>query len=179
MKGIAMIIPSAEDMLKAGVHYGHHVSRWHPKMEKFIFGKRNDIHIINVEETQKQLEKVNVFIKSILEKNGTILFLSTKTQAQETLKKEAERAKMPYVNQKWLGGFITNFRIVSKLIKNYKELIKKRDSGDLKKYTKKEQLGFEKEINRLYSLIGGVLEIEKVPDALFVWDCKKEKTALK
>ena len=148
-------------------------------MKPYVFGVRNNVHIIDVEKTAEKLKEVSDFILQIISKNGTILFLGTKPQVQAALKREAIRCGCPYINERWLGGFLTNFGVVSRLIKKYKDLVKRRDSGDLIKYTKKEQLEFEKEIKRLYKLIGGVLDLEKLPDAIFVWDIKKEKTGVK
>lgn len=172
-------IPTVLELLKSGVHFGHQVSRWHPKMKPYIFGVRNGVHVIDLEKTIEKLAEAQEFIKQIVSNNGTILFLGTKKQVQPVLKREAQRCGMPYITEKWIGGFLTNFSIVIKLTKKYKNLVKKRDSGELNKYTKKEQLDFEKEISRLESDVFGVKDMEKLPDAIFVWDVKKEKTAIK
>jgi len=172
-------IPEILELLKAGAHFGHQSSRWHPKMEPYIFGIRNGVHIIDLEQTRQKLAEAQEFIKKVVSNNGTILFLGTKKQVQGIIKREAVRCGMPYINGHWIGGFLTNFSIVIKLAKKYKDLVKKRDSGELSKYTKKEQLEFEKEIAKLESAIFGVKDIEKIPDAIFVWDVKTEKTAIK
>ncbi len=172
-------VPAVLELLKSGAHFGHQVSRWHPKMKPYIFGVRNGVHIIDLEKTVKKLEEVQDFIKQIVSKNGTILFLGTKKQVQDVLKREAKRCEMPYITEKWIGGFLTNFSVVIKLSQKYNNLVKKRDSGELSKYTKKEQLDFEKEIKKLESDIFGVKDMTKLPDAIFVWDVKKEKTAIK
>lgn len=172
-------IPEILELLKAGVHFGHQTSRWHPKMDPYIFGVRNNVHIIDLEKTQQQLEKVQEFIDKIVANGGKILFLGTKNQVKKAIKKDAERCGMPYLNEKWIGGFFTNFSIVIKLSKKYKRLVNQRDSGELAKYTKKEQLDFEKEIEKLESQVYGVKDLEKLPDAIFVWDVKTEKTAIK
>ncbi|MBD3359605.1 MAG: 30S ribosomal protein S2 [Candidatus Buchananbacteria bacterium] len=172
-------IPTVLELLKSGAHFGHQVSRWHPKMKPYIFGVRNGVHIIDLEKTVKKLEEVQDFIEQIVSKNGTILFLGTKKQVQDVLKREAKRCETPYITEKWIGGFLTNFSVVIKLTQKYNNLVKKRDSGELSKYTKKEQLDFEREIDKLESDIFGVKDMTKLPDAIFVWDVKKEKTAVK
>jgi small subunit ribosomal protein S2 len=176
---IMIKVPTVLELLKSGAHFGHQSSRWHPKMGKYIFGIRNGIHIIDLEKTIKELGKTQEFIKQIVSKNGTILFLGTKKQVQAILEREAKRCGMPYVTQHWIGGFLTNFPVVVKLIKKYNSLVKKRESGELAKYTKKEQLNFEREIKKLELAVFGVRDIEKVPDVLFIWDVKSEKTAVK
>ena len=171
-------VPSILEMLQAGVHFGHQTGRWHPKMGAYIFGERNGVHIIDLEKTAEKLEKAQEFIKKIVARNGTILFLGTKKQVQPVIKREAERCQVPYLNSRWVGGFLTNFSVVVKLSQKYKDLVRRRDSGELNKYTKKEQLNFEKEISRLQDIVFGVKDLEKIPDAIFVWDVKNEKTAM-
>ena len=171
-------IPSVLELLKAGVHFGHQSSRWHPKMNPYIYGVRSGVHIIDLEKTIEKLKEAQEFIKQIVSKGGTVLFLGTKNQVQLVIKREAERCSMPYINEKWIGGFLTNFPIVIKLTKKYKNLVKKRDSGEFNKYTKKEQLNFEKEISKLEKSVFGVKDLEKIPDAIFIWDVKNEKTAV-
>lgn len=166
------------ELLEAGAHFGHQTSHWHPKMKKFIFGERNNVHIIDLEKTIEQLEKVQDFIKQIVSRNGTILFLGTKKQVHDVIEREAKRCGMPYISNRWIGGFLTNFHFVIKLTRRYKDLVSKRDSGQFEKYTKKERLNFEKEIAKLESEIYGVKDVEKLPEAIFVWDVKKEKTAV-
>jgi len=172
-------IPSILDLLQSGVHFGHQTSRWHPKMKPFIFGVKNGVHVIDLEKTQKQLEKVDKFIEQIVSNNGTILFLGTKRQVKKALTEQAVRCKMPYINERWIGGFLTNFPVVIKLTKKYNQMVKKRDSGEYKKYTKKEQLNFTKQINKLEADVFGVKDMEKLPQAIFMWDVKSEKTAVK
>lgn len=171
-------IPSIEEMLEAGVHFGHRSNKWHPKMAPYIFGVRNGVHVIDLEQTVTQLEKVQHFIDAIVARGNKILFLGTKAQAREIIKAEADRSGSPYIMNRWIGGLLTNFGNVGKLTKNLKELIKRRDTGELNKYTKKEQIGFEKEIARLEMLVGGMRDMEKVPGAIFIVDIKTEKTAL-
>ena len=172
-------VPDVLEMLKAGVHFGHLSSRWHPKMQPYIYGIRNGVHIIDLEKTALKLQEAQDFIKKIVSNNGTILFLGTKKQIQPVLEREATRASTPYIKGRWIGGFLTNFPIVIKLAKKYKDLVRRRDAGELNKYTKKEQLNFEKEIAKLESMVFGVKDVERIPDAIFVWDVKTEKTAIK
>lgn len=171
-------IPSIEEMLEAGVHFGHRSNKWHPKMAPYIFGVRNGVHVIDLEQTVTQLEKTQDFIDSVVARGGKILFLGTKAQSREIIKAEADRANSPYVMNRWIGGLLTNFQNVSKLSKNLKDLTKQRDTGELNKYTKKEQIGFEKEIARLEMLVGGLREMDRIPAAIFIVDIKTEKTAL-
>lgn len=171
-------IPTVLELLKSGAHFGHQSSRWHPKMMPYIFGVRNGIHIIDLEKAVEKLEEVQKFINQIVSNGGTILFLGTKKQVQKVIEKEAQKCGMPYLTEKWIGGFLTNFPVVIKLTKKYNDLVRKKESGEFKKYTKKEQLDFEKEISKLHSAVYGVRNMEKLPDAIFVWDVKKEKTAI-
>lgn len=166
------------DLLKAGVHYGHSKSRWHPKMKEYIFGLKGGIHIIDLEKTKQALEKIKPMIEDIVSKQGTILFISTKRQGQEVVQKYASECGMPYIQRRYIGGFITNFQEIRKLLRKYKTLLSKREKGELKKYTKKEQLEFDREIARLDDSVSGVANLEKLPDLIFIIDIKHEKTAL-
>jgi len=148
-------------------------------MEKYIFGEKEGIYIIDLEKTAKKLEEAKEFAKNTAQSGGKILFVATKRQFRQLLKEQAESCVMPYIIERWVGGFLTNFSIVIKLTKKYKNLVKKRDSGALSKYTKKEQLDFEREIKKLESAVFGVKDMEKIPDAIFIWDVKNEKTAVK
>ncbi len=171
-------IPTIEEMLKAGMHFGHRTSKWHPKMDPFIFGQRNNIHIIDLIKTRKMLMEALDFIKKNAGEGKNILLVGTKTQAKKTVKKVGEETGMPYIAEKWLGGCLTNFSVISKSIKKYNDLIQKKQDGQLSKYTKKEQLEFDREIDKLELRVGGMAKLTKVPDAIFIWDIKKEKTAL-
>ncbi len=171
-------IPTIEEMLKAGMHFGHRTSKWHPKMGPFIFGQRNNIHIINLVKTRKMLMEALDFIKKNTGEGKNILIVGTKTQAKKIVKKIGEETNMPYISEKWLGGCLTNYSIISKSIKKYNNLIQKKKDGQLSKYTKKEQLEFDREIDKLESRVGGMAKLIKAPDAIFIWDIKKEKTAL-
>jgi len=172
-------IPTLVAMLKAGVHFGHQTSHWHPKMAPFIFGVRNGFHIINIEETQKKLKEAIEFVKEIASKGGVVLFIGTKKQAQDIVKKYAQECKMPYINERWLGGTFTNFVVIKKLVKKFKNIKEKRDLGKWEKYTKKERLEFEKEVARLEEILSGIENLEKIPEAIFILDAKQEATALK
>ncbi len=171
-------MPSLTEMLKAGLHFGHQKSKWHPKMGKYIFGVRNGVHILDLEETQKYLASALTFMSSIAERGGTILFVGGKRQAQEIIEREAKRCGMPYVTKRWLGGTLTNFPVIYGLIKTHRDLAKQFENGDMeKKYTKKEQLMFRRKMEEIEAKAGGILSIDRVPDALFILDLKKEKTA--
>lgn len=171
-------MPSLTDMLKAGLHFGHQKSKWHPKMGKYIFGVRNGVHILDLEETQKYLTSALSFLSSVAERGGTVLFVGSKRQAQEIVEREAKRCGMPHVTKRWLGGTLTNFPVIYSLIKTHRDLAKQFENGDMeKKYTKKEQLMFRRKMEEIEEKAGGILSIDRVPDALFVLDLKKEKTA--
>jgi small subunit ribosomal protein S2 len=174
-----MNIPSVVDMLKAGVHFGHQSSRWHPKMKPFLFGVRSGVHVINVEKTQEQLEKALAVASDIASKGGVVLFVGTKRQAQEVVANAAKACSMPYVNVRWLGGTLTNWPQISRLIKHYLDLKDKREKGELRKYTKLEQLNFDREIAELDEKIGGISTLTRMPDALFILDARNEKTAVR
>lgn len=173
-----MNIPKLEEMLKAGMHFGHRTNRWHPKMEPFIFTKKNGIYIINIEKTQEQIKKALEFMIKLRSEDKTILFVGTKKQVRVSMKEMAEEIGSPYVVGKWLGGFITNFAVVKKSIKKYQDLLSDKESGKLSKYTKKEQLDFDRDIKRLEERVGGLVGLTRLPDAMFVWDLKEEKTAV-
>jgi small subunit ribosomal protein S2 len=171
-------IPSLVEMLQAGMHFGHRTSRWHPKMKRYIFGARSGMHIINLEETQKQLEEALEFLKGIAARGGVVLFVGTKTQAKDLVKKHAESVGMPYVTERWLGGTLTNFKQIRETLKRFKMLKDQRDKGELRKYTKKEQLMLAREIAEMETKIGGIQNVTRVPEALFVVDVRTEKTAI-
>lgn len=174
-----MKIPSSLEMLKAGVHFGHQSSKWHPKMKEYIFGERGGVHIINVEKTADKLNTALTFVTQTISKGGSVLFVGTKRQAQDIVAKYATECGMPYVNVRWLGGTLTNFGQLQRLIRHYLDLKEKREKGELKKYTKLEQLQFDREIAELDEKIGGLSTLTRVPDALFVLDARHEKTAVR
>lgn len=167
-----------EEMLNAGVHFGHRTSGWHPKMEPYIFTSRNGIHIIDLNSSQEKLKIALEFLQKIASEGKVILFVGTKNQVKKPLRETAKELGMPHVSEKWIGGLLTNFPIVKKSIKKYNDLVQERDAGKLDKYTKKEKLKFEKEIEKMDIKFGGVSELKKMPDVLFVWDIKKEKIAI-
>ncbi|MEA2065275.1 MAG: 30S ribosomal protein S2 [Patescibacteria group bacterium] len=172
-------IPDTLKMLKAGLHFGHRSSKWHPKMKPYIFTTRNDIHIIDLEKTRKALKNACEFIEDLSAKDGVILFLGSKPQIKELVRKKAIEANSPSVVDRWLGGTITNFFIISQVINKYNNLKKeKEDGGWDEKYTKKEQVVLRKEVERLEKKVGGIKNLKKIPDAIFIIDCKNEKTAL-
>ncbi len=173
-----MKIPSIEEMLKAGMHFGHRTSKWHPKMKPYIFTVRNGIHIINLIKTRKFLENALEFITKAAQEGKTILFVGTKAQVKKPIERLAQETGMPYITGKWMGGCLTNFNVIKKSIKKYKDLLNQKESGKLNKYTKKERLDFDREISKLKIKFGGLVNLNKLPDAIFVWDIKKEKTAI-
>jgi small subunit ribosomal protein S2 len=170
--------PSLLEMLKAGVHFGHRTSRWHPKMAPFIFGSRAGVHIIDVEKTQVMLEKTISYVEDLIARGGMVMFVGTKKQATDLVEKVARDAGAPYVNTRWLGGTFTNFAEIQRLITNYLDLKDKREKGELKKYTKLEQLQFDRRIAELEGKIGGISSITKLPEAMFVLDVRHDKTAV-
>jgi len=171
-------VPTLVEMLEAGVHFGHRTSKWHPKMKKFLFGSRQGIHIINLEETQKSLEEALAFCKQTTARGGVILFVGTKKQASSLVEAAAKEAGMPYITRRWLGGTLTNFSIIAQLLKKFKELKRKQEKGELVKYTKLEQLKFSEQIKMLDDKIGGIQDMNRIPDVVFIQDIHKDKTAI-
>lgn len=171
-------LPSLEEMLKAGMHFGHRTHRWHPKMKPYIFGAKNGIYVIDLEKSQAKLAEALEFMSKLIKDGKTILFVGTKSQVKEPMKKMAEMTGQPYIVGKWLGGYLTNFSVVKKSVKKYQDLVEKRDAGKLGKYTKKERLDFDREIKRLHERVGGLTSLNKMPDAVFVWDIREESTAV-
>ncbi len=171
-------IPSLEEMLKAGLHFGHQKSKWHPKMGEYIFGIRNGVHIVDLEETQQCLAEALAYLSGVAERGGTVLFVGTKRQAQAIVEREAVRCGMPHVTERWLGGTLTNFPVIFSLIKTHRDLARQFETGEMeKKYTKKEQLMFRRRMEEIEDKAGGILSLDRIPDALFILDLKKEKTA--
>ncbi|MBI5071599.1 30S ribosomal protein S2 [Candidatus Falkowbacteria bacterium] len=171
-------IPTMLEMLQAGVHFGHKASKWHPKMKPYIFGERSDVHIINLEETAKKLKEALDFIKKTTAAGGVVLFVGSKEQAKEIVKRYAKDAGAPYVVTRWLGGTFTNFKTIKSVTDRFTDLKNKTATGGLAKYTKKEQLNFQKEIVKLEELVGGIETLKKLPEAIFVIDVRAEKTAV-
>lgn len=172
-------LPSLKDLMKAGVHFGHQKSKWHPKMKPFIFVEKNGIHIINLEETQKAIGNALEFLTETVSRGGTVLFVGTKRQSQELVKDAALACNMPYVTTRWLGGTLTNEVSVLGLVRKYRKLKEEKASGKLDKYTKKEQLSISREITRLEESVGGMERLERIPSAIFIADIRHDKTAVK
>lgn len=168
-----------KNLLEAGVHFGHETKKWNPKMRKFIFGQKNGIYIIDLEKTQDALLKACDFLKGTAASGGYVLFVGTKKQAQETIKQEASRCGMPYVNQRWLGGMLTNFQTIKKSLKRLEELERIKEDGTMAKLSKKEAAQLNKEMFKLNKNLEGVRAMTKPPKAMFVVDSKKEEIAVK
>ncbi|MDP3057302.1 MAG: 30S ribosomal protein S2 [bacterium] len=166
------------EMLKAGVHFGHKTTKWSPKMAPFIFGVRNDTHIIDLEKTIIKLNEALVFVKKLAKNNGVIIFVGTKKQAKAYIKEVAIKANMPYVADRWIGGLLTNFSIISKQIRLMEQLEADMKSGALDKYTKKERVMIEKKIKKLNQKFGGLRLLKKLPDAVFVTDINEDRIAV-
>jgi len=168
-----------KELLEAGVHFGHRRRRWHPKMRSYIFTERNGIHIIDLQQTIRLLEKAYNFVRDTAAEGGIILFVGTKKQAQENLALEAQRCGMPYVNQRWLGGTLTNFRTIRQRADYLLELEKQKELGEFAKLTKKEALWKERELLKLQRRFGGIKNMHYLPSALFVVDIRREAIAVK
>lgn len=166
-------------MLQAGMHFGHRTNRWHPKMKPFIFTSKNGVYIIDLRRSQQKLREALEFINKLIIEDKKILFVGTKSQVSAPLKKMAEETGQAYVVGKWLGGYLTNFLVIKKSVKKYLDLIEKKETGKLEKYTKKERLDFDREIKKLENRVAGLVSLNKAPDALFVWDIKEEETAVR
>lgn len=166
------------EMLKAGVHFGHQVSRWHPKMKQYIFGQRNNVHVIDLEKTQEMLKTTLESIKNLAKEGKVILFVSTKPQAKAVVKAAAIECNSPYIVDRWIGGLFTNFAEIKKLIRKYNTLREQQATGELEKYTKKEQLDIAKDLEKKEVSLGGLTTLDKMPDVLFVPSLQAEKTAV-
>lgn len=173
-----MAIISMRALLETGVHFGHRARRWNPKMRPYIFTERNKIHIIDLQQTIIALENAFNLIRDTVSRGGTIMFVGTKRQAQESIESEARRCGMPFVNQRWLGGTLTNWRTISERIQYLKDLEARRDSGEFELITKKEGLMLSRKIEKLNHRLGGIREMTRVPDLLFVVDTIREETAV-
>lgn len=175
-------MPSAVKMrtlLETGVHFGHRTNKWNPKMNEFIFTQRNGIHIIDLQITLKNLNSFHDMIAGMIADGGTVLFVGTKRQAQEIVRREAERCGMPYVTYRWLGGTLTNWKTIRSRIDTLTQLEKRRDEGEFDRLTKKEALVLERKITKLQLRLGGIREMKRVPDMLIVVDAEREHTAVK
>jgi small subunit ribosomal protein S2 len=170
-----MTIVSMKDLLESGVHFGHRTQKWNPYMEPYIFAARNDIHIIDLQQTVQALEEVYEVVKDTVAAGGSVLFVGTKRQAQEIIKKNAEKVGMPYVIGRWLGGTLTNWQTIRERIHELERLEGMRDRGEFELWTKKEALGMTREIERLESRLGGIREMDSLPQLLFVVDVYREE----
>lgn len=167
------------DLLKSGAHFGHKTSRWNPKMKPYIFTVRNNIHIIDLEKTRTGLQKAVDFVSDIAKQGGSVLFIGTKRQSRDIVKEQAESCGMPYVNLRWLGGTFTNFRTIQKTVRKLEKLQSRRDSSDFElKYTKKERLLIEREIEKLTKLFEGIKNMKRTPQAVFLTDIHHDDIAL-
>lgn len=173
-----MGVISMKQLLEAGVHFGHQTRRWNPKMEKYIFTERNGIYIIDLQKTVKKVEECYNIVRSIAEDNGSILFVGTKKQAQDSVAEEAQRCSMFYVNQRWLGGTLTNFETIKKRIDRLHEIERMEEDGTFEVLPKKEVILLNKEKARLEKFLGGIRDMKKLPDALFIIDPRKERIAV-
>jgi len=165
-------------MLEAGVHFGHQTRYWNPKMAPFIFGHRNKIHIINLERTLANFQDATKFARQLAANRGTLLFVGTKRQAREIMREEAQRAAMPFVDHRWLGGMLTNFKTVKQSIKRLKEMEALQQEGGLERMSKKEALTITRELEKLQRSLGGIKDLQALPDALFVIDVGYQKGAI-
>lgn len=167
------------EMLRAGVHFGHKKSKWNPKMESYVYAIRDNVHIINLQATVEKLQEALKFIKDIVQKGGIVLFVGTRRQAKAPVKSAAEKCGMPYVIERWIGGTFTNFKVILGRIKKLKEMEEERDSEEFKKFTKKEQLEFSRNLERIEKKLGGIRNLKKLPEATFVIDINKDILAIK
>ncbi|GAB4574149.1 MAG: 30S ribosomal protein S2 [Anaerolineae bacterium] len=174
-----MSVVSMKELLETGVHFGHRARRWNPKMKPYIFTERNGIHIIDLQQTVKQLEEAYDLVRDTVARGGTVLFVGTKRQAQETIQQEAERCEMPYINNRWLGGTLTNWRTIRERIDALKKLEAERDSGYWERLTKREALMLQRKVQKLQLRLGGIRDMKGLPDLLFIIDVSREATAIK
>ena len=173
-----MSVISMKQLLEAGVHFGHQTRRWNPKMAEYIFTERNGIYIIDLQKTVKKVEEAYAFIRDIAQDGGEVLFVGTKKQAQDSIKEEAQRVGMYWVNARWLGGMLTNFKTIKKRIERLEQLAKMEEDGTFELLPKKEVLNLMNEREKLEKFLGGIKDMTKLPKALFVVDPRKEKIAI-
>jgi len=172
-------VVTMRELLEAGVHFGHQTRRWNPKMRRYIFGERGGIYIIDLTKTLELLEESYDFVRNVADRGGTILFVGTKKQAQDAVKEHASRVGMPYVNHRWLGGLLTNWRTISERIAYLHDLRRLKADGQLDLLPSKERLGMEADLEKLEANLGGVADMKRQPDAVFVIDLKKEQLAVR
>jgi len=167
-----------KQLLEAGVHFGHQTRRWNPKMARYIFTERNGIYIIDLQKTVKKLEEAYAFVKDVAANGDTVLFVGTKKQAGDSVREEAERAGVHYVNARWLGGMLTNYKTIRQRIQRLEQLRKMQEDGTFERLTKKEVIKLELEIDKLEKYLGGIKTMDKLPGALFIVDPRKERIAV-
>jgi small subunit ribosomal protein S2 len=172
-------VVSMRELLEAGVHFGHQTRRWNPKMRRFLFTERGGIYIIDLQQTLSLLEQAHAFARNIAERGGSVLFVGTKKQAQDSVAEQARRVGMPYVNHRWLGGLLTNWRTISERLERLHELRRRKDEGQLDLLPPKERIAMEGELEKLEANLGGVADMKRLPDAVFVVDLKKEQLAIR
>ena len=173
-----MAVVTMKQLLEAGVQFGHQTRRWNPKMKRFIHGDKAGIHIVDLRQTLAHLERAYVFVRDLVADGGTVLFIGTKKQAQDSVQSFAERCNMPYVNERWQGGMLTNFHTIAKRITKMKQYQRMRDSGEFEAMPKKEALLLERELTKLERNLGGIRDMEEPPGAVFILDTKKEYIAV-
>jgi small subunit ribosomal protein S2 len=173
-----MSVISMKQLLEAGVHFGHQTRRWNPTIKKYIFTERHGIYIIDLQKTVKKVEEAYNFVKELSDNGGKMLFVGTKKQAQDSVKEEAERSGMYYVNQRWLGGTLTNFETIQKRIARLKDIERMAEDGTFEVLPKKEVVGLKKELERLEKFLGGIKDMKGLPDCLFIIDPRKERIAV-
>ena len=171
-------VVTMKQLLEAGVHFGHQTRRWNPKMKRFIYGDRGGIYIIDLQQTLKRIETAYTYVRDTVADGGTIMFVGTKKQAQDPIQSYAEKCGMPYVNERWLGGMLTNYETISKRVAKMQEYRRMRDSGEFEAMPKKEALLIGRELEKLERNLGGIAKMEKLPNAIFVLDTKKEHIAV-
>jgi len=172
-------VVSMRELLEAGVHFGHQTRRWNPKMRRYIFTERGGIYIIDLQQTLDLIEQAHAFVRNVAERGGSVLFVGTKKQSQDSIAEEAERVGMPYVNHRWLGGLLTNWRTISERLERMQELRRLRDEGQLELLPAKERMTMAAELEKLETNLGGVDDMKRLPDAIFVVDLKKEQLAIR
>ncbi|HEX2043603.1 MAG TPA: 30S ribosomal protein S2 [Acidimicrobiales bacterium] len=173
-----MAVVTMKQLLEAGMHFGHQTRRWNPKMKRFIFGERNGIYIIDLNQTLQRIDTAYSFVRDLVADGGIILFIGTKKQTQDAIASAAERVGMPYVNERWLGGMLTNFQTISARVKKMQEYERMKEAGDFEAMPKKEALILSRELEKLQRNLGGIRNLTRMPDAIFVIDTKKEHIAV-
>ena len=174
-----MPVVTMRELLEAGVHFGHQTRRWNPKMRRYIFTERGGIYIIDLQQTLELVEQAAAFVRNVAERGGSVLFVGTKKQSQDAIADEATRVDMPYVNHRWLGGLLTNWRTISERLERMHELRRLRDEGQLELLPPKERITMMSELEKLETNLGGVTDMKRLPDAVFVVDLRKEQLAIR